>query len=74
VTAHAVGHHIETVLAEDREVVLVVVSLLADVRFAGDFDAERFQGITLRRLLGSAAFEAGRLVEAARDGTCSPRS
>ena len=42
VAAHSVGDDVEAVLAEDGEVVLVVVALLADVRFAGDFDAERF--------------------------------
>jgi hypothetical protein len=42
VASHAVGHDVEAELAENCEVVLVVVSFSSDVRFAGDFDAERF--------------------------------
>ena len=41
VAAHAVGDEEEAALRDDREVVLVVVALAADVRLAGHFDAER---------------------------------
>ncbi len=40
--SHSVGDDVQAELAENREVVLVVVSFSSDVRLAGDFDAERF--------------------------------
>ena len=40
VPTHAVGDDVETVVREDREVVLVVGALAADVRLAGYLDAE----------------------------------
>ena len=60
VPAHAVGHDVEAILAEDREAVLVVISLATDVRLAGGFHAER------RRHGGS--FRGERRCGASREG------
>jgi hypothetical protein len=40
VAAHAVGHHVESVLRHDGEIVLVVSALTADIRLAGNLDAK----------------------------------
>jgi len=39
-TPHAVGHDVEAMLSEDREIILVVRALAAHVRLARYFDAQ----------------------------------